>query len=166
MKEVIDKLSSYNLFNNLLPGVIFCFFADEYLNYRLIQNDLLIGVFLYYFVGLVISRIGSLIAEPIMKFIGFIQYTNYNDYLRASNIDKKIDPLLETNNIFRSMFSLFICILSLFLLNIVLLNFPEIKKYENLIITIFLTTLFMASYIKQTSYIKKRIDAIKVSNEE
>ena len=60
MKELIDKISSYNLFNYLVPGVLLAFAADKFTAYSLVQSDLLIGAFLYYFIGLVASRFGSL----------------------------------------------------------------------------------------------------------
>lgn len=67
MKEILDKLTSYNLFNYLLPGVVFAVLASKVTRFTLIQQDLVAGAFLYYFIGLVISRFGSLILEPILK---------------------------------------------------------------------------------------------------
>lgn len=58
MKEILEKVSSYNLFNYLLPGTVFVFVLSKISGYNFIQKDLLIGAFLYYFIGLVISRIG------------------------------------------------------------------------------------------------------------
>jgi hypothetical protein len=65
MKEILDKLSSYNLFNYLLPGIIFVVLASEITRYSFIHDDIVIGAFLYYFIGLVISRFGSLAIEPL-----------------------------------------------------------------------------------------------------
>ena len=67
MKELIDKLSTYNIFNYLFPGVLFAYILSKVSSYDLIQKDLVTGVFLYYFIGLVISRIGSLFIEPFLK---------------------------------------------------------------------------------------------------
>ena len=50
----IDKLSSYNIFNYLFPGVLFCVIADRYFFIPLVQDSIVTGLFLYYFVGLVI----------------------------------------------------------------------------------------------------------------
>lgn len=60
-----DKISSYNLFNYFLPGVLFAALADTVTSYNFLQSDLVVGVFVYYFFGLVISRFGSLIIEPL-----------------------------------------------------------------------------------------------------
>ena len=72
MKEILDKLSSYNLFNYLLPGVIFVVIANKVTHYDFIQDDIVIGAFLYYFIGMVISRFGSLAIEPILKYLSFL----------------------------------------------------------------------------------------------
>jgi len=67
MDKVIDKLSAYNIFTNLFPGVIYCFLADKFFGIPLIQDDLVVAIFLYYFCGMVISRISSVVLEPLLK---------------------------------------------------------------------------------------------------
>ncbi|EKD88152.1 MAG: hypothetical protein ACD_35C00035G0002 [uncultured bacterium] len=55
MKDLVEKISSYNLFNNLFPGVVFVTILGKFTTYDFIQKDLIIGLFFYYFIGLVIS---------------------------------------------------------------------------------------------------------------
>ena len=98
MEGLIDRISRYNILNCLLPGTLFAVAVDEITDYRLIQEDILTRIFVYYFIGLVISRIGSLIMEPVLKKIGFIQFAEYGDFLEASKEDPKIGTLSETNN--------------------------------------------------------------------
>ena len=52
MKDLIDKLSSYNIFNYFLPGILFVGLAEKVASSSLIQENLMIGLFLYYFIGL------------------------------------------------------------------------------------------------------------------
>jgi hypothetical protein len=56
MKEFITKISSYNIFNNLLPGILFVFLLNKITIYNLLQDDLVVGFFLYYFIGITISN--------------------------------------------------------------------------------------------------------------
>ena len=77
MESVLEKLSSYNIFNNLLPGVMFVIFAKQFTNINLVQEDVFIAAFLYYFIGLIISRVGSLVLEPLLIKIGLIKYASY-----------------------------------------------------------------------------------------
>jgi hypothetical protein len=40
MKELLDKLSSYNIFNYLLPGTLFAAAAERILDYKVTQGSL------------------------------------------------------------------------------------------------------------------------------
>ena len=56
MNEILKKIENYNILNYILPGIIFVVGFKYYINVTLIATDnLLISVFLYYFIGLVIS---------------------------------------------------------------------------------------------------------------
>ena len=111
MKELIDKLSSYNIFNYLLPGTVFAGLGDTITSYSLIQDNILIALFLYYFIGLIISRIGSLTLEPILKWIKFVKFAPYEDFVKASKLGPKIEIFSEQNNMYRSL-----CMLSIALI--------------------------------------------------
>lgn len=78
MKDILEKLTSYNLFNYLLPGAIFAVIAEHVTRFSFKQQDIIIGAFVYYFIGLVISRVGSLVIEPILKWVGFVRFAEYN----------------------------------------------------------------------------------------
>ncbi len=157
MKELLSKLSSYNLFNYLLPGIIFVVLASEVTHYSLIQQDIVIGAFLYYFIGLVISRFGSLVIEPLLKFISFLQFASYKDFVAASKKDEKIELLSEVNNTYRTLSSLFIVLLLLKLYEKVECRFPILKEWDAIILMVLLLVMFLFSYRKQTSYITKRV---------
>ena len=157
MKELLDKLSSYNLFNYLLPGIIFVVIVSKVTHYDFIQDDIVIGVFLYYFIGLVISRFGSLVIEPLLKRLSFLQFANYKDFVVASKKDDKIELLSEVNNTYRTLCSLFILLLLLKIYEAIESVFPFLQKCNAIILMILLIIMFLFSYRKQTSYITKRV---------
>ncbi|MFC1780849.1 hypothetical protein ACFLZ8_01115 [Planctomycetota bacterium] len=157
MKDILSKLSSYNLFNYLLPGIIFVVLSGELTHYSFIQQDILIGVFLYYFIGLVISRFGSLVIEPLLKHLSFLQFANYKEFVVASKKDDKIELLSEVNNTYRTLCSLFILLLLLKIYEAIESVFPLLQKCSAIILIILLIIMFLFSYRKQTSYITKRI---------
>ena len=161
MKALIEKISSYNLFNYLLPGIIFAYVIDNISDYNVIQENLLIGVFLYYFIGLTISRIGSLIIEPVLKKVKFLKFADYQDYVIYSKEDCKIDLLSESNNMYRTICSLFLCILLVKLYDLFSKHIELSSEIGVLLISILLFVLFLFSYRKQTGYITKRILANK-----
>lgn len=159
IKDIFDKISSYNIFNYLLPGILFVFLTKEVASYNLIQENNLIGAFLYYFAGMVVSRFGSLFIEPLLKLIKFLKFSDYKSFVAASKKDSKIELLSEVNNTYRT-------ILSMFTLLIFEKIYLHIKAYYGIqhhttviVLTLFITMLFLFSYRKQTNYITKRIEA-------
>src|SRR5260370_14737106 len=106
MNELLAKLSSYNVFNYLLPGIVFAILAGDIIHYSIIQKDIVTGAFFYYFVGLVVSRFGSLIIEPLLKWLRFVKFADYKDFVAASQKDAKLDVLSEVNNTYRTLPSL------------------------------------------------------------
>ena len=127
MKEIIDKLSSYNLFNYLLPGIIFAVIAKDFLPFHFIQEDVIIGAFVYYFIGLVISRFGSSVIEPVLKRFRFLKFSDYSDFVSASKNDPKLEILSEANNVYRTFCSVFILLLLLKLYNVIEFKFWVLK---------------------------------------
>lgn len=161
MQDFLDKLTSYNLFNNLLPGVIFLTFINELLHIDLLGENLAKAFFISYFVGLVIGRIGSLIIEPFLKKVGFIKFASYESFVEASKKDPKIDILSESNNIYRVIIATFVLIL-------VAIGYEKLANesvwfYEHrlIILSVAVLLLFLFSYRKQTAYINKRVASVR-----
>lgn len=162
MENILEKLSSYNILNNILPGVVFIFFWDKSfptMKFALSEDNLISSIFLYYFFGMIISRAGSLFIEPAFKFVKIIRFEPYSRYLQARCIDEKIPELLETDNLFRTMIATFIL---LFAIRIVY-NYifcPDYIFYKDIFLYIFFafTIVFSLAYRKQTQFIVKRIN--------
>jgi hypothetical protein len=164
MKEILSKLSSYNLFNYLLPGIIFVIIAKSTTDYDFVQKDNFLGGFLYYFIGMIISRFGSVIIEPILKKINFVKFRDYPDYIKASKKDEKIELLSEVNNTYRTLNSMMFLLLFLKLYNFCSVKFNFSDTVTLIILTILILILFLFSYRKQTNYITKRIDTNNNNN--
>jgi hypothetical protein len=159
MKELFDKLSSYNIFNYLLPGAIFSVMLSKMSSFNLVQEDILTGAFFYYFIGLVISRIGSLIIEPLLKKVKFLKFSEYKKYVEVSKTDPKIEILSEANNMFRTFTSLFLLIFLAKLYECTFKKLPIFANNENIIVVLILLFLFLFSYRKQTKFINKRVSS-------
>jgi hypothetical protein len=161
MKELLDKLSSYNIFNYLLPGVLFVVLLDKFTTYSFVQENLLVGAFVYYFVGLVVSRFGSLVIEPLLKKTSFVTFTDYADFVSASKKDAKIDVLSEVNNTYRTLCSMFVLLLLILGYQFLQAAFPALGSWNSYIFVVLLLIMFLLSYKKQTEYVKKRVEANK-----
>lgn len=165
MDELVKKISSYHIFNYLIPGTIAAFLIDSIFNYnfKLVQDNILIGFFFYYFLGSIISRIGSLTSGLIDRLF-FIKKAEYKDYITAEKEDSKIDVLSEINNMYRSFYSLF---LVLNVLNIINISQNFILNMENVVKTALLFIAFLIyvfSYKKQTGFIVKRVEKYTAIN--
>jgi hypothetical protein len=156
MNEILSKLSSYNLFNYLLPGVLFVVLSSKLTHFSFIQQDIVTGAFLYYFIGLVISRFGSLVVEPLLKWVSFLQFVDYRDFTVASQKDAKLELLSEINNTYRTLCSLFILLLLLRLYEKLEGRFAILKEWSLIVLAALLLITFLLSYRKQTNYITRR----------
>lgn len=159
MPSLLEKLSSYNLFNNLLPGVIFSALVSRYTSYSLLFDDVVVGLFMYYFVGVVIGRVGSLVVEPLLKKFGFIEYAEYADYLRASKKDAGIELLLESSNTYRTICTAFLLIAVAVGTDAIGARYPAMIGWLCLGLGLGIAALFAFAFQKQTAYIVKRVKA-------
>jgi hypothetical protein len=159
MKELLDKLTSYNLFNYLLPGIVFVVLAGKLTHYSLIQPDIILGVFVYYFIGLVISRIGSLVIEPILKGISFVKFARYKDFVATAKDDPKLEVLSESNNSYRTLSAMFLLLVALKVYEKVSSYYPRLASWNAEMVVILLLSMFLFAYRKQTAYITKRVEA-------
>jgi len=159
MKELVQKISSYNLFNYLFPGIVFVALLRQTTNYDLYQEDNLLGVFLYYFIGLVISRIGSLVLEPILKKSSFVKFANYDEYVTASDKDEKIELFSEINNMYRTIISLLFLVLLSKVYELIALELNLSSEISFVVLTFILLIIFIFSYRKQTDYVAKRVNS-------
>ncbi len=159
MKDLLDKLSSYNLFNNLFPGVVFVAVSSKTTSYNYVQQDIVMGIFLYYFIGLVISRIGSLIIEPILKSLTFLRFSAYDNFVKASQKDTTLATLSEVNNMYRTICSLFMVLFLSIIYEKIETSFVILQSNRTEIFISILFILFLLSYRKQTNYITKRVNA-------
>ena len=161
MTDIINKITSYNLFNYLFPGTLFVLIATKWTVYDFQVENIILGGFLYYFIGMTISRIGSLFIEKVLKKSKLVKFSDYKDFVSCSKKDDRINLFSEINNTYRTLISLGVCLLltKLYSELDIIINIPEIITTFGLIILIIL--LYVFSHQKQTEYINKRIKANK-----
>lgn len=161
MKDLLDKLSSYNVFNYLLPGVLFAVFVDALTNLKVLQKDPVVGVFVYYFVGSVVSRVGSLLVEPALVKLKWVRYAPYASFVKASKVDPKIDLLSEQNNVYRTLIALFLTIALVAIYDHMASKLPFLSTAAPYVCIAVLFGLYAFAYRKQTAYVKQRVEAVQ-----
>lgn len=162
MGDFISKISSYNLFNNLLPGVVFSAVVTYTTSYNLLFENIIISFFVYYFVGMVVSRVGSIVIDPLITGVPIegstsklIKTAPYYDYIDACKVDSDIKLLSEVNNTYRTM----IAVMALSIITIFIDYLCISDTILQVLVCLLVLILFIFSYKQQTEkYIVKRIN--------
>lgn len=157
-KDLFDKLTSYNIFNYLLPGAAFCVIAKEISELNLVQDNVVNAFFVYYLVGMIISRVGSIMIEPTLKRVKFIRFAEYSQYVKKSKEDSLLSTLSEQNNTYRTLLTMFVLLLAVGKLDKIKGNLPWLESNMPTVLLISMVILLAFSYRKQTSYIKRRVE--------
>ena len=161
VKLILDKLSQYNFLTNILPGTVLCIVLKYLVGYDLLlSGSYLVGV-LFYFVGMVNSRVSSLIVEPFLKWTKLLVFAPYPDFVKAEQKDAKITLLSQENNTYRAYVSVMFISIIAYLYKNYLAVYAFIKSKETIILLILIGLIFLCAYRKQTYYVKKRVEMNK-----
>lgn len=157
MDKIIEKLSNYHIFNNLVPGYLFLIISSYILKQNLIIENLIYSFFEAYFIGIIISRISSLVVEKIIVKIWKLKKEPYEKYIDANKNDNKIEILNQDCNMYRSLCTLML--IELVLKIVFMFKIQNLIDNDILILILFvmLTILFAFSFVKQNKYISLRV---------
>lgn len=159
MEQFLDKLSRYHILNNLIPGIAFLYIVNAIGIYSTAFDNAYGVFFIGYIAGMILSRLGSVIIEPWFKKWKIVNYAPYADFLNAERKDNKIMTLLEENNMYRTLVTMFLIILLLYGCSLIpIVNTFMHTKWATLVLIALLLLLYVLSYRKQTSYIRKRVE--------
>lgn len=161
MDKFLEKLSRYHLLTNLIPGVLFLYMLGIFGIYNIDMSDWLRVLFVGYFTGMIISRIGSIAIEPWFQKWKIVKYAPYSDFLKAEKIDGKIQELLGDNNMYRTFVAMFL-LLALLEIGHLIPVVDEFLHTDAAVIAFLvgLLLMFVLAYRKQTSYIRKRVEKV------
>lgn len=165
MENFLDKLSRYHILNNLIPGIAFLYIVDTIGIYSTAFNNAYGVFFIGYITGMILSRLGSVVTEPWFKKWKIVIYAPYSDFLKAEQKDNKISTLLEENNMYRTLVTMFIIVLLLYVCSLIpFINSFMHTKWATLVLIALLLFLYALAYRKQTSYIRKRVKSALENN--
>lgn len=158
MEKFLNKISEYHFLQSVVPGMIFTYCSKMFYEVNFLTDKLVYDFIVILIIGLIISRIGSIIVEPLLKKMKILNYCKYTDYVEASQKDCLIKNLSETNNLYRVIIATFLVLLFEKLYLIISEKFVWLNDWSYLIISVLLIVLFIFSYRKQTKYINQRVD--------
>ena len=162
MGSFTEKLSPYDFINNLFPGVLVLAFMAWSLNLSF-TADGVISIVVYfcivYFVGIIMSRLGSLVLEPIFRKTRIAKW--HKNYYVGERNDPKIPILLRDLNMYRSLAvsSLFCCLISPVAVFITK-TISCCMCLEAMLVLFIVAVIFTCSYGKQSRLIYRRVDEI------
>lgn len=159
MESFLNKISEYNLFNYLLPGFVFIYLVEKQYAVVVLHEQILVNLFVAYFIGMVISRIGSVLVEKLYKTLRIVKYSEYKDYLVAEKEDKKLKTLVQENNTYRTMCALFFMLNVIFIVFCIKSNFINVFSVYD-VVNILMLFLFSLAFRKQTDFIRRRVEGV------
>ena len=160
MSSILEKLGSYQILTNLLPGAFFGLTLKFFFGLTLPTKNIGEDIVVYYFMGLIINRIGSLVVEPVLKKLRFIKYAPYPDFAKAAKADSKIDTLSEMNNYIRSLLTCVLLLPVMWILQALSLKWTWFSMNWEWGAIALLVVLFLFAYRKQTNYVRKCVEAV------
>lgn len=95
MEQLLNKLSSYEIFVNFVPGCLLSWLLKILYDIEIISQSTdatnVVSQFcVWYLIGLIVNRIGSAGIEPIYKKIGIVEFASYEEFIQAEKEDKKL----------------------------------------------------------------------------
>jgi hypothetical protein len=149
IKELIDKLSSYNIFNYLLPGCLFHVILCKTTGIVACPELNVISVVFIYFEGLVVSRVGSIVIEELLWKHHKMKEINTKELLAEFQKNVKLEIIFEAMNMYRTLAAMFI-LLAFFSLVYIIVEAPlSISGILYIALEFILFVLFLFSFTKQ-----------------
>lgn len=158
----LARLGKYDWLNEVIPGAAFVVLCRT-LELPMVHTDNWFETVIEYFIaGAIISRIGAVFIEPMLKGIGLVKFAPYEQYLdyRKAN-EKDADMLMSMLNFNRSMISLWCLTLGFKLV----CSLPICGHVRCLhftwgdVVLVVLALLFVFAYVRRVGFIKGRISA-------
>ena len=168
IKEILkffsEKVSSYQIFTFLFPGAVFLALLSIVYSKPVPETNIWEKLFLCYTVGMIISRIGTLVLEEFLFSLSnlcgqFLVRIDYKKIIQAERKDTKVNMLLQVSNTYRTMAAVFLTLLIVAAVNKCTsldLQFSYALLWFNAIMVL----LFSLSFIKQYNYAKKRVEFV------
>ena len=155
------QISSYNLFNYMLSGIIFVTLLNKILINVLPQDQSIVIFFIYYFIGFSIHSFGSVVIKPIFKKLSLIEEATYEKYTKAIELNPRLNILTEISSIYRTFCALFSLLFLLEFYEIFKNGFSSLNmSFEMNLLMILLLIIFTLSYVKESDRITKKINSL------
>lgn len=157
MESILQNISEYRLLNNLIPGGFFVGVLAWAAGWASSEVNFIFIIAISYVAGVILSRLGSLVVEPVAEKVFKVEFVSHEDYCRAEKLYPRLLVMNSENGIFRTFVAVSACLL-LGAPIIGLFGMGDGRALSLLVIASAISVVvFMLAYIKQTSYIVGRV---------
>lgn len=156
MESLLSKISAYHLISYALTGLLLtsCYIVLHGLSPEY-NPAIIFGA--VYLVGLLVSRIGSILLEWPLKKTGFIQYVPYAEFVEAETIDSKVSGLAEQSSFYRTLCCGFGLLAGFSAVDGREPIVPNIQGRVETVAFFLITCLFLFAYKKQCKFVYDRV---------
>lgn len=160
LTKLFEKISHYEILNNIIPGSALCLILS-YIGYPILEYNVWACIVICYLVGIVNSRFSSVAIEWICKKIHLIEWRDYESYNKAKKERPFIATLQESANMYRAFISVFLISLCGYSLMKLSTKWSWLVQNGIWVLLVALLVLFVFSYRKQINkYVVKNIDEV------
>lgn len=158
IKIIIDRVSSYQFFNFIYPGLLVAGVLDIYNVVDVFCLNICYILLISYSIGMLASRVGSIVIENLFVWIKLMKRFDYNEFNKAELNNTKVSLFLELSNMFRTISAACLLILIARLINSIY-DYGFAMPIGIVMLVFFVFVIFCVSFIKQYGYLKKCIAA-------
>ena len=156
--KLVEKISTYQILNYMIPGSVLCLLLKYFVGYDLLTFSVIENIVVVYFVGMVNSRLSSLVLKPLLKKTKVINEADHKEFIIAEKEDAKLTLLSDMNNSFRSIANAMLILLLAYIIKHISVIETFVLENINWIAIVSLLILFILSYRRQTEYVKERVE--------
>jgi hypothetical protein len=81
--KILEKISTYQILNYMIPGSILCLLLKYLVGYDLLMFSVVENIVVVYFIGMVNSRLSSLVLKHFLKKIKIINEADHKEFILA-----------------------------------------------------------------------------------
>lgn len=166
MNDFIFLLSNLRVVSSIVPGAILCIYINDFLKINILRHETIVNIFIFYAVGVIIGRIGSIVIEPLFESFGIIDKENYPNFIDAEIKNPKVSTIDEISRFYRSMATLMMLIIVGILFEYPMNLYPLTYVLGGHIVSVLILILMIKSYSKQSEYTANRIKKVLEDDKE
>lgn len=156
-------ISSYNLINYFVPGVVFVYFIENLTTLKITSGDILVDIILYFVLGIAVNRFGSLFLKDYFRVLANkkVIRNDYVDYVNAIKQDSELKLINEMTDLYKTFATILLLLPLIKLFEFTRMKYDFVNEISIPFTLALLLVLSIMAFNAQEYYSSKRIARIK-----